>query len=68
LLVEPGRPDVLAAALGSLLADRPRAAGHGARRAPAVEALFSWASVAERTCEVYAEARPPTSPIVGETA
>jgi glycosyltransferase involved in cell wall biosynthesis len=56
LLVEPGRPDVLAAALGSLLADRPRARAMGRAGRLRVEALFSWASVAERTREVYAEA------------
>src|SRR2546428_6584895 len=56
LLVEPGRPDVLAAALGSLLADRQRARAMGRAGRLRVEAQFSWASVAAQTREVYAEA------------
>jgi glycosyltransferase involved in cell wall biosynthesis len=56
VLVEPGRPDVLAAALRSVLDDpaRGRAMGRAGRRR--VEAQFSWASVAERTRDVYADA------------
>src|SRR2546427_1422164 len=56
LLVEPGRPDVLAAALGSLLADRQRARAMGRAGRLRVEAQFSWASVAAQTREVYAAA------------
>jgi starch synthase len=55
-LVPPGRPEALAAALGRVLGDpaRGRALGQAGRRR--VEERFSWASVAERTAEVYAEA------------
>ena len=56
VLVEPARPDVLADALNRVLADpeRARAMGQAGRRR--VEAHFSWASIAERTQQVYAEA------------
>jgi glycogen synthase len=55
-LVPPGRPEALAAALRRVLADpaRGRALGQAGRRR--VEERFSWASVAERTAEAYAEA------------
>ena len=55
LLVPPARPEALAAALTRVL-DNPslgRSLGQAGRRR--VEAHFSWASVAERTAEVYAE-------------
>ena len=56
LLVPPARPDELAAALTRVLADgdRARAMGRAGRRR--VEERFAWASVAERTEGVYAEA------------
>ncbi len=56
VLVEPARPDVLADAINRVLADpeRARAMGQAGRRR--VEAHFSWASIAERTEQVYAEA------------
>jgi starch synthase len=56
LLVEPGRPDELAAAIRRLLEDpaQARAMGQAGRRR--VEEKFSWASVAERTEQLYAEA------------
>ncbi len=56
LLVPPGRPDDLANALRRLLDDpaRRRAMGQAGRRR--VEQQFSWASVAEQTERVYAEA------------
>jgi glycosyltransferase involved in cell wall biosynthesis len=56
ILVSPGRPDELAAALTQLLNDpaRGRAMGRAGRKR--VEDKFSWASVAARTQEVYAEA------------
>ena len=47
---------MLAAALGSLLADRQRARAMGRAGRLRVEAQFSWASVAAQTREVYAEA------------
>lgn len=55
-LVPPARPDDLAAALCRVLADpdQARALGRAGRRR--VEERFSWASVAERTEQVYAEA------------
>jgi starch synthase len=56
LLVPPAQPDALAAALTRLLNDpdtRRRMGQAGRRR---VEAQFSWASVAERTERVYADA------------
>jgi glycosyltransferase involved in cell wall biosynthesis len=55
-LVPPGRPDELAAALRRLLDDpgAARAMGKAGRRR--VEERFSWAHVAARTEEVYAEA------------
>jgi len=56
LLVEPARPEVLADALNRVLADPglARAMGQAGRRR--VEAHFAWASIAERTEQVYAEA------------
>jgi glycogen synthase len=56
LLVPPARPDALAEALNRLLADpaRGREMGRAGRRR--VEEKFSWASVAERTEQVYADA------------
>jgi glycogen synthase len=57
LLVEPGRPDEIVAAVRTLLADPAlgRAMGRAGRQR--VEAHFSWTSVAARTREVYQEAR-----------
>jgi len=56
VLVEPGRPDALVAAICALLEDpaRGRAMGRAGRRR--VEAHFSWASMATRTREVYQDA------------
>jgi glycosyltransferase involved in cell wall biosynthesis len=56
ILVPPGRPDELASALRRLLEDpdQARAMGEAGRRR--VEERFSWASVAERTERVYADA------------
>jgi glycogen synthase len=56
LLVPPGRPDDLAAALRRLLDDAAtaRAMGQAGRRR--VEVRFAWDSVAARTEQVYAEA------------
>ena len=56
LLVPPANPEALAAALTRLLKDpdtRRRMGQAGRRR---VEAQFSWASIAERTERVYADA------------
>jgi alpha-maltose-1-phosphate synthase len=56
VLVPPARPEALAAALNALLANpaQARAMGQAGRRR--VEAHFSWAAIAERTEQVYAEA------------
>ena len=56
LLVPPARPDALAAALTRVLEDPPlgRAMGRAGRQR--VEERFSWARVAERTEQVYADA------------
>ena len=56
ILVSPGRPDELAAALTQLLNDPARARAMGRAGRKRVEDKFSWASVAARTQEVYAEA------------
>jgi glycogen synthase len=56
LLVPPGKPEALAEALTRIL-DNPELARRMGRAGRArVEARFSWASVAERTEQVYAEA------------
>jgi alpha-maltose-1-phosphate synthase len=56
LLVPPANPDALVDALGRVLANPAlgRAMGQAGRRR--VEDRFSWASVAERTEQVYADA------------
>ena len=56
LLVPPARPDDLAAALRRVLDDPARARAMGAAGRRRVEERFSWASVAERTERLYAEA------------
>jgi alpha-maltose-1-phosphate synthase len=56
LLVPPGRPDDLAAAIRKLLDDPERARRMGREGRRRVEETFSWASVAERTAEVYRDA------------
>jgi glycogen synthase len=55
LLVEPARPDALAAALTRVLANPAlgRSMGRAGRRR--VETRFSWSSVAERTFSVYSD-------------
>jgi glycogen synthase len=56
LLVAPGSPSELAAAITSLLADPARARAMGVAGRRRVEERFTWARVAERTESVYAEA------------
>ena len=56
LLVPPGNADALATALRRVLDDRDLAARLGQAGRRRVEERFSWASVAERTAGVYAEA------------
>ena len=55
-LVPPARPDVLAEALRKVLADPAAARAMGKAGRKRVEQKFSWASVAARTQEVYADA------------
>jgi alpha-maltose-1-phosphate synthase len=56
LLVPPARPDALAEALNRVLANPGLAREMGQAGRRRVEALFSWASISERTEQVYAEA------------
>ena len=56
LLVPPARPDLLADALARVLNDPAAARAMGQAGRKRVEDRFSWASVAARTQEVYAEA------------
>jgi starch synthase len=56
LLVEPGRPEALAAAIRTVLDDPARGRAMGRAGRLRVEAQFSWASVAARTRDVYADA------------
>jgi glycogen synthase len=56
LLVPPARPDALAGALSRILADPALAREMGRAGRRRVEERFSWASVAERTEGVYADA------------
>jgi glycogen synthase len=56
LLVPPGAPQALADALRRVLGDGPLARRMGQAGRRRVEAQFSWASVAERTERVYADA------------
>jgi alpha-maltose-1-phosphate synthase len=55
-LVPPAAPGALAVALGRVLGDAALARRMGAAGRRRVEAAFSWASVAERTERVYADA------------
>jgi len=56
LLVEPGDPAALAAALRRVLDDPARAARMGEAGRRRVEAHFSWDRIAERTMEIYRQA------------
>ncbi|HEX3178491.1 MAG TPA: glycosyltransferase [Methylomirabilota bacterium] len=56
LLVPPAQPEVLAQALTRVLDNPELGRRMGKAGRARVEARFSWASVAERTEEVYAEA------------
>jgi glycogen synthase len=56
LLVPPAQPEALAAALGRVLGNPTLAREMGRAGRKRVEEKFSWASVAERTEQVYADA------------
>jgi hypothetical protein len=56
MLVPPAQPDVLAEAINRVLANPALAREMGRAGRRRVEAQFSWASIAERTEQVYAEA------------
>ncbi|MGE5529327.1 MAG: glycogen synthase [Patescibacteria group bacterium] len=56
ILVPPGEPAALAAAVGRLLENAGKAAAMGAAGRRRVEDLFTWRAVARRTLEVYEEA------------
>jgi glycosyltransferase involved in cell wall biosynthesis len=55
VLVEPGNPSDLAAALGALFDDEPRRRALGAAGRRRVEDRFTWRATAAATAEVYAE-------------
>jgi glycosyltransferase involved in cell wall biosynthesis len=55
-LVPPANPEALAASIRTVLDDPVRARAMGRAGRKRVEDRFSWASVAARTQEVYAEA------------
>ena len=56
VLVPPARPDLLAQALARILGNAELGRRMGKAGRARVEATFSWASVAARTEQVYAEA------------
>jgi type III pantothenate kinase len=56
ILVPPAEPATLAAALTRVLADRSLAQAMGRAGRRRVEERFAWASVAERTEQLYAAA------------
>lgn len=55
-LVPPGEPESLAEALLHMLGDLDRAREMGKRGRRLVETKFGWASIAQQTADVYAEA------------
>jgi glycosyltransferase involved in cell wall biosynthesis len=56
VLVPPAQPDALAEAISRVLANPALAREMGRAGRRRVEAQFSWASIAERTEQVYREA------------
>ena len=56
VLVPPAQPEALADAIGRVLANPTLARDMGRAGRKRVEEKFSWASVAERTEQVYADA------------
>jgi glycosyltransferase involved in cell wall biosynthesis len=59
LLVEPGKPELLAAAVATFLADRQRAAEMGRRGYARLKSHFSMQQNLERTMQVYAQVLGP---------
>ncbi len=55
ILVPPGDPDALAAAIEALLSDSERCARMGAAASEHIRANFTWARTARRTVELYQE-------------
>ncbi len=55
LLVEPGQPDQIAAAVNGLLLNPEKAAAMGKNGRRRVEDYFSWESIAEKTRKMYEE-------------
>jgi starch synthase len=53
LLVEPGDPRAIAAAVNQLLGDRAQAEAYGKNGRQRVEKHFSWSAIAERTKALY---------------
>ena len=56
VLVPPGEPGALAAAVSALCGDRERAARFGAAGRRRVETEFSWERITERTLAIYRDA------------
>jgi glycosyltransferase involved in cell wall biosynthesis len=68
LLFEPGNPAALAAALRTLLADRPRAAAMGAAGRARLLAEFSIRRNVELTQEIYERLTPPPDAVPDTTS
>lgn len=62
VLVPPGDPEAIAAAVRALLDDEGERARLGAAGRERVLALYSWASVARRTVEAYVDAVAASQP------
>lgn len=69
ILVPPGDPAALAAAIRALLTDPERCERMGAAASEHIRTNFTWTRTAHRTLEVYDEVLPPhpraTRPVVG---
>jgi alpha-maltose-1-phosphate synthase len=63
LLVPPGDPDALAAALNALITDPDRAAALGRAGRERAVAEFSWAQIAAQTAQLYATLAVPAAPV-----
>ena len=63
LLVPPGDPDALAAALNALITDPGRASALGRAGRERAVAEFSWAQIAGQTAQLYAALAVPAGPV-----